>query len=109
MINGPTYLLARRSIKIGEQCLVARGVTIMDSDLHRIGSTSGKSPEMDIMEVVIGNHCWIGQNATILKGVKVGDGAIVAANSVVTDDVPEHALVAGVPARVIREGVIWEV
>ena len=81
----------------------------MDSDLHRIGGAGRNSPEMDIMEVVIGNHCWIGQNATILKGVTVGEGAIIAANSVVTDDVPEHALVAGVPARVIKEGVVWEV
>jgi acetyltransferase-like isoleucine patch superfamily enzyme len=108
IINGPTYIIARRGVHIGEDCILARGVTVMDSDMHRIGGTGRKSTEEDIKEVVIGNHCWIGQNATILKGVVVGDGAIVAANSVVTEDVKGNNLVAGIPAKVIREGVIWE-
>ena len=108
VINGPMYIFARRSVQIGEDCLVARGVTVMDSDLHRIGVVGRKSTEEDIREVMIGNHCWIGQNATILKGVVIGDGAIVAANSVVTEDVKQNNLVAGIPARVIREGVKWE-
>ena len=50
----------------------------------------------------IGNDVWIGCNATILRGVKVGDGAVIGANSLVNRDVPPYAIVGGVPARIIR-------
>jgi acetyltransferase-like isoleucine patch superfamily enzyme len=53
-------------------------------------------------EVSIGNDVWIGANSIILDGVKIGDGAIVAAGAVVTKDVPDYAIVGGVPARIIR-------
>ena len=51
---------------------------------------------------------WIGMGATILSGVTIGDGAIIAAGSVVNKDVPANALVGGVPARVLRENVVWK-
>jgi acetyltransferase-like isoleucine patch superfamily enzyme len=52
--------------------------------------------------VIIGHDVWIGQRATLKSGIKIGDGAIVAAQAMVTDDVPPYAIVGGVPARVIR-------
>ena len=51
---------------------------------------------------IIGNDVWIGRNAVIIAGCDVGNGAIIGANSVVTKDVPDYAIVAGVPARIIR-------
>jgi acetyltransferase-like isoleucine patch superfamily enzyme len=54
------------------------------------------------MEVVIEDDCWIAANAVILAGVRIGKGAVVAAGSVVNEDVPAYAVVAGVPARVIK-------
>ena len=56
----------------------------------------------------IGNHVWIGTRATILKGVDIGEGAIIAAGAVVTHDVPPHSIVGGVPAKVIAENVKWK-
>lgn len=56
----------------------------------------------------IGNHVWIGARATILKGVTIGDGAVVAAGAVVNKDVPPNTLVGGVPARIIKENISWE-
>lgn len=53
-------------------------------------------------EVSIGNDVWIGANAIIMDGVKIGDGAIVAAGAVVTKDVPDYAIVGGVPAKIIK-------
>lgn len=56
----------------------------------------------------IGNHVWIGLRAIILKGVTIGDGAVIAAGAVVTNNVPANSVVAGVPARVMSENVNWE-
>lgn len=54
------------------------------------------------VDVVIGNDCWIGEGASLIGGVKVGDGAVVLAKAVVTKDVPPYAIVGGVPARILR-------
>ena len=69
---------------------------------------SESEKEKSIQNIKIGNHVWIGQNAAILKGVTIGDGAIVAANAVVTKDVPAHCAVGGNPAKVIKENVYWK-
>ena len=53
-------------------------------------------------DIVIGNDVWIGANSVITAGVRINDGAVVAAGSVVTKEVPENAIVGGVPARVIK-------
>ncbi len=57
---------------------------------------------MRISEVVIGNDVWIGMRVIIMPGVKVGDGAVIGAGAVVTKDVPDFAIVGGVPAKIIR-------
>lgn len=91
------------SITIGNGVAISTGVTIRDSDNHAInGNTRISAP------IVIGDHVWIGMNVTILKGVHIGNGAVIAAGAVVTSDVPEAALVGGVPAKVIKNNVSWE-
>lgn len=92
-------------ITIGNGVFIAEGVLIRDSDGHNIISDKSHRNKAPI---VIGNHVWIGSRATILKGVTIGDGAIIAAGAVVTKDVPPKTLVGGVPAKVIRENVEWE-
>ncbi|RYL98459.1 acyltransferase [Sporolactobacillus sp. THM7-7] len=92
-----------RHIKIGNNVAISENVTIRDSDNH---SLIGQGHAVS-QPVTIGNHVWIGMNATILKGVTIGDGAVIAAGAVVTKDVPEGCLAAGVPAKVIKEGVAW--
>jgi acetyltransferase-like isoleucine patch superfamily enzyme len=92
------------SIKIGHGVAIADNVIIRDSDNHSILSHS----HMQSKPIVIGDHIWIGTNAIILKGVTIGDGAIIAAGAVVTKDVPAKALAAGVPAKVIRENIHWK-
>lgn len=101
-INSDCKIRCRKNIIIGESCAISHDFTIMDSDFHKI---SGK----DVSEsVIIGNHVWTGTRVTVLKGVTIGDGCIIAAGSVVTKDIPPRCMAAGIPARVIKEDVIWE-
>lgn len=91
-------------IVIGDNACIAEGVVIRDSDNHVISREGYIMTE----EVIIGDHVWIGTKAIILKGVHIGDGAIIAAGAVVTKDVPAYTLVAGVPAKIIKTNVKWE-
>lgn len=91
-------------VEIGEGVAIARDVVIWNYDAHEIiGNHKGISEP-----IIIGNHVWICQGARILKGVTIGDGAIIAAGAIVTKDVPSRTLVAGIPAKVIRENVEWK-
>jgi acetyltransferase-like isoleucine patch superfamily enzyme len=91
-------------IKIGDDVIIADKVTIRDSDNHNI-----KYEGYEISKPInIGNHVWIGMGATILKGVTIGDGAIIAAGAVVTKNVPSQCLCGGVPAKIIKENIIWD-
>ena len=103
-INGYTQIVCAKSIKIGNDVAIARDVIIRDTDAHDI---IGKKHEK-IRPVIIGNHVWIGAKAMIMKGVTIGDGAIVAAGAVVTKDVPPNSIVAGVPAKVINTDIEWK-
>jgi len=78
-------------------------VIIIDSDAHPL-SYPGYVMSKDVR---LEGNVWVGSRAMILKGVTVGAGAIIAAGAVVTKDVPSHSVVAGIPAKVIRENVAF--
>lgn len=80
-----------------------------DSDNHIITRRGNNCNEDKPVSapIVIGDHVWIGMNVIVLKGVTIGEGAVVAAGSVVTKDVPPYSLVAGVPANVIKIDIKW--
>lgn len=99
-LNGGSIDCSYR-IAIGNDCAIADGVRIMDNSWHSANSLIGGG------KIEIGNKVWIATNALILSGVTIGDGAIIAAGAVVTKDVPAKCMVAGVPARIIRENVEW--
>ena len=99
--NSNCKIRCHKRITIGDECAISHDVTIMDSDAHAINGVVNTEP------VIIGNHVWIGTRATILKGVTIGDGAIIAAGAVVTKDVPPYSMVGGVPARIIKDKVEW--
>lgn len=102
-LNNSVQIICQEKIAIGNDVVVARNVVIRDSDAHNLNSPGYRMKK----PVVIGDHVWIGAGAMVLKGVTVGNGAVIAAGAVVTKDVPAHTIVAGNPARVIREDVIW--
>lgn len=88
-------------IHIGNDCAIADYVRISDNSWHTVHSFTGGGTK-------IGNQVWIATGAMILPGITIGDGAIVAAGAVVTKDVPARCMVAGVPAKVIKENVEWK-
>ena len=90
------------TITIENRVQIAYQVTIVTGG-HSIGTPDCRAGEHDARPVTIKSGAWIGARATLLPGVTVGSGAIVAAGSVVTKDVPDNTLVAGIPARVIRQ------
>jgi acetyltransferase-like isoleucine patch superfamily enzyme len=101
-INRRTEIMSKNSVKIGNGCAISWDVVISDTDYHEIEGTSSTNP------IVIGDEVWIGCKSTILKGVTIGNGAVVAAGSVVTKDVDPHTLVAGIPAKAIKWDVRWK-
>lgn len=106
-INENVFL---QGVQIGDNVMIAANVSII-SNMHKHDRTDipmimqGKIKHKT---VVIGNDVWIGRNAIILPGIRIGDGAIVGAGAVVTKNVPEYCIVAGVPARIIKKRNIDE-
>jgi acetyltransferase-like isoleucine patch superfamily enzyme len=109
-------LWSAKSIFVGDRVLISHGVNIFDSLTHPIKASERHRQFMEIVkkghpkqinlseaEVVIKDDVWIGAMSTILKGVTIGQGAIIGAGSVVTKDVPPWTIVAGNPAKIIRE------
>ena len=94
---------AYQRVRIGEQCVIADRAMFIDFD-HGVVEVERPIRVQGIYkrDVEVGSNVWIGYGACILRGVRVGDNSIVGTNSVVTRDVPANAVVAGIPARVIR-------
>jgi maltose O-acetyltransferase len=101
-INAGCYLDANGTVEIGDDVAIAQQVLILTTT-HRIAGEVRRAGETTKAPVRIEDSAWIGARATILPGVTVGRGSIVAAGAVVNADVPADTVVAGVPARVIRE------
>ena len=97
------------SISIGHHVVISERVVLRDSDNHSIQDMEAISSDESAVTapIVIGDHVWVGMNTIVLKGVTIGEGAVVAAGSVVNKDVQPHCLVAGVPAKVIKTNVSW--
>lgn len=123
MVRGPLYLMATENarlsigkrcffnhncsitaaeeVKIGDGCMFANNLVIVDHD-HSI-QADGAKKALTASPIVIGNRVWCGANVTILKGVHIGDGAVIAAGAVVTKDVPAYEVWGGVPAKFMRK------
>jgi acetyltransferase-like isoleucine patch superfamily enzyme len=94
---------AYQHVRIGDQCVIADRAMFIDFD-HGIVEVERTIREQGIYkrDVNVGSNVWIGYGACVLRGVQVGDNAVIGTNAVVTSDVPANAVVAGIPAKVIR-------
>lgn len=104
-ITANTRIFVKDEIEIGSHTQISWDVQIMDTDFHTFEEQGMRKP--NTKKITIGNRVWIGSRATILKGVEIGDGSVVAAGAVVTKSVPPRSVVAGNPARIIRSNVRW--
>lgn len=129
MIDYHTYIRYMSKVQIGSRTTINRGCRLLGSYHYKnvkiiIGDHVAIAPEVCILaaghdhtkrslpntagSVAIGNDVWVGARSIILQGVTIGDGAVIAAGSVVTRDIPPYSIAAGVPARVIKERLIEE-
>lgn len=115
-VGAGTRIWSACSIKIGSRVLISHNVNIFDSLTHPLNPEqrhlqfraimlNGHPREIDLGErpIEIGDDVWIGANSCVLRGVTIGKGAIIGAGSVATKDVAPYTIVAGNPARIIRE------
>ena len=109
IIDVRTYGKKDRNLYIGNYCSIANDVTFHLSPNHHLNRIStypfGGDAENSVSkgDIIIDDDVWIGHHVTILTGVHVGQGVVIAAGAVVTKDVPDHSLVAGVPAKIIKQ------
>ena len=98
-INSGCHFQDQGGITIGKDTLIGHNVVLatIDHDLH-----PARRKDMYLSPIVIGDNVWIGSNATVCRGVTIGDNAVVAAGTVVTKDVPANAVVGGVPAKILK-------
>ena len=113
-------LVCSERITIGSRVMIAGGVTIADSDFHPIAPAArladtialspvgdrARRPRVEARSIVIEDDVWIGYNATILKGVRVGAGAVIEPGAIVFRDVPAGATVAGNPAQIVTNSAV---
>ncbi len=101
-ING-AYIHAQDEIRIGNNCVIASGVNIIDSNGHIVSSIDRTMGRDKPEKIYIGNNVWIGGNSIILKGTRIGDNSVVGAGSVVKGDFEENSLIIGNPAKCFRK------
>jgi carbonic anhydrase/acetyltransferase-like protein (isoleucine patch superfamily) len=95
-----SQIISNIRIEVGEDSMIGAGCLLCDSDMHEVPLGSGKPTS--VAPIRIGKSVFVGARCIILKGVNIGDGAVIGAGSVVTGNVPDRALVAGNPAVVIK-------
>ena len=105
--NTGTTVICAYKMTFGQLVTTARNVFIFDSDHHPIYNSEGKRIN-DAKEVIIGDHVWIGLKSTIMKGTNIESGTVISAHSLVSGNIPGHALVATAPARPVMKDITWE-
>lgn len=103
MNNNFTAIAEKSSITIGENVLIGSNVQIVDSDFHEIDPKRRNSGNHKCKPVVIEDNVFIGNNVIILKGVTIGENSIISAGAIVYESFPENVIIAGNPAKIVKQ------
>ncbi len=99
--DGPT-------LTVGRDCMFSSEIRVTTTDHHTIRDAATGERINPPEDIVFGEHVWIGRGVQVLKGARIGDGSVIGARSLVTGEIPPGCLAVGVPARVVRTGIVWE-
>lgn len=96
-----------KKIIIGKDCMFSSGIQIRNGDSHSIVDLNTGERINEAQDIIIGNHVWIGSDVKILKGARIADNAVIGSGSIVTGEIEENSVYAGIPAQKIRSNIQW--
>lgn len=99
--DGPT-------LTVGRDCMFSSEIRVTTTDHHTIRDAATGERINPPEDIVFGEHVWIGRGVQVLKGARIGDGSVIGARALVTGEIPPGCLAIGVPAKVVRSGIVWE-
>ena len=105
-IRGVTFVAKDANITVGRNCMFSYDVIVRNNDSHKVLDADGNITN-SAQDIAIGNHVWLCERSTILKGVTIGEDSIIAYGAVVTKDCPSNSIMAGNPARVVKQNINW--
>lgn len=104
---GDNFFVSGAKLVIGRDCLFAANVTLRTHDGHHIFDLFTKKRINVPQDIVIGNQVWIAYGATLLGGARIGNGSVIGAGSITSSEFGDHTVIAGSPAKIIRENICW--
>ena len=104
---GDNFFVSGAKLVIGRDCLFAANVTLRTHDGHHIFDLFTKKGINVPQDIVIGNQVWIAYGATLLGGARIGNGSVIGAGSITSSEFGDHTVIAGSPAKIIRENICW--
>ncbi len=108
-ITAESSIVVQKNVRFGKDCLISWDCLIMDTDFHKIYDKKGGNIINTPQPVLIGENVWIGCRNLILKGAKIADNSVIGANSTLSKDISDQqGLFVGNPAKMIKEGIHWE-
>ena len=95
------------AVEIGDECMFSHSIYLAQSDQHYIFDANSRKRLNYPKKIKIGNHVWVGREVELLGGAEIGDNSIVGARSTTSGKFPKNVIIAGCPAKVIKENIIW--
>ncbi|MCC8145046.1 MAG: acyltransferase, partial [Bacteroidales bacterium] len=96
-----------RKIIIGEDCMLSMNIEFRTGDSHSIlNNDTGERINFG-KDIILGNHVWIGANCIILKGTTIGENSVIGTQSLVTKNIPNNSIAAGIPAKIVKNNINW--
>lgn len=99
--DGPT-------LTVGRDCMFSSEIRVTTTDHHTIRDAATGERINPPEDIVFGEHVWVGRGVQVLKGARIGDGSVIGARALVAGEIPPGCLAIGVPAKVVRSGIVWE-